>query len=89
MTVSVEVEVGKRSDALVLPRASIRDLAGARPHVLVMTRGRAERIDVTIGIVGDERVEILEGVDETTQVIVSPPSTMAAGDRVRVEAVGS
>ena len=89
MTVSVEVEVGQRTGALVLPRASIRDLAGAAPHVLVKKGGRAERLDVKVGIVGDERVEILEGVDETTQVIRSPPSTMAAGDRVRVEASGS
>lgn len=88
MTVSVEVEVSQRGDALVLPRQTIRDLASKQPHVLVVMKGRVQRVDVELGIIGDDRVEILAGVDEATPVIASPPSSMEVGDRVRVASGG-
>ncbi len=83
MTVSVNVEVGREADALVVPAGSVRD-AGSAPWVLVVRGGRAERQAVRLGMRGEGVVQILEGLGPGDAVI--PPSSPVAADaRVRAE----
>jgi HlyD family secretion protein len=82
MTVSAEIEVGRRDAALVLPSEVLRD-AGGRPWVLVADDGRAVRRPVRLGLRGTGRVEVVEGLAAGDRVI--PPEAPArAGQRVRV-----
>ncbi|MBX3270120.1 MAG: efflux RND transporter periplasmic adaptor subunit [Sandaracinaceae bacterium] len=85
MTVAVEIEVGRVERALSLPASHVRDLGTPRPWALVARGGRAERVDVTIGLVGDTLVEIAQGLDEDADVL-GPEGSVEAGDPVRVGA---
>lgn len=82
MTVSVEIEVGRRDDATLLPRRAVRDLASDQPYVLAIRDGRAVKTLVGLGVRGDDRVEVT-GVDPDAWVIADPTSGIAPGDRVR------
>lgn len=82
ITVSVNVEVERRENALVVPFELLRD-PGTTPWVVVARDGRAERVPVRLGIRGDSAVEILEGLGEGEPVL-SPE--VQPGRRVRIAA---
>ncbi len=85
MTVSVDIEVARKADALVLPSAAVHDSLTQRPWVLVIDDGRATRRAVTIGLRGDGRLEIADGLGPEDAVI-PVRAKVAAGDRVRAMA---
>jgi len=66
--VKVDVTVAQAADALWLPPAAIRTFSG-RSFVVVKDGESERRVDVSIGIEGLDRVEILEGLEEN-QVVV-------------------
>ncbi|HRQ38323.1 MAG TPA: efflux RND transporter periplasmic adaptor subunit [Chloroflexota bacterium] len=66
--VRVEVVIEERPDVLWLPPAAVRNFSG-RFFVVVQDEVGQSRVDVVLGIEGDGRVEILEGLSEG-QVIV-------------------
>lgn len=66
--VTVTVIKQSKQGVLWLPPAAIREFEG-RNFVVVKTNGLPRRVDVRIGIKNDEKVEILEGVEEGTVVI--------------------
>jgi HlyD family secretion protein len=84
MTVSVDIEVARRADALTLALAAIRDGAGTEPWVMVIDNGHAQRRPVKLGVRGDSRVEILEGLREGDQVLPATGVAINEGKRVRV-----
>jgi HlyD family secretion protein len=81
MTVSVDVEVSQRTGALVVPREAVRQTGGDSGWVLVEQGGRALRRSVRLGIIGPDRVEILEGLAEGELVLTSD---VEPDSRVRV-----
>lgn len=85
MTVSVDLTVASKPHALTLPSDAIRGAAGTSPSVMVVHAGRAERRPVQLGIHGDGRSEVVAGIDESTQVIVSDTRALNAGQRVRAQ----
>lgn len=68
--VRVTAEVERAEAALWLPPAAIRNFNG-RLFVVVQDGDAQRRVDVRIGVEAEDRVEILEGVEEG-QVIVGP-----------------
>jgi HlyD family secretion protein len=84
MTVSVDIEVARRAEALTLSISAIRDGAGNEPWVMVSDNGRAQRRKVKLGVRGDSRVEILEGLREGDQVLPATGIAVKEGKRVRV-----
>lgn len=82
MTVSVDIEVGRNENALVVPIRSVMALASEAPFVYAVENKRVVRKDIVVGIRDAERVEVVSGIDEATEVILQP-SSVAAGDRVR------
>lgn len=66
--VTLHILITQRDDVLWLPPAAIRDFNG-RKFVVVQNGDIQQRVDVTLGIAGEGRVEILEGV-EAGQIIV-------------------
>jgi HlyD family secretion protein len=83
MTVSVDVEVARNPDALVLPVGVVRDVGTRAPWVLVVVAGRVERRDVKLGAEGEELVELLSGVAEG-DLAIPLDAGVVVGDRVRV-----
>ena len=87
MTLSVEIEVGRKAGALVVPAESVRD-AGRRPWVLVAKGGRAARRDVVLGLVGEGGAEVLSGLSEGELVLRAAPPVVP-GARVHATGVPS
>jgi HlyD family secretion protein len=83
MTVSVDIEVARRADAVVIPTDAVHDAAGAQPWVLVVRGHRAVRQAVKLGLHGDARVEVLEGVTPGDALIPATNGVATAGQRVR------
>ena len=83
MTVSTEIVVGHRKATLSVPRDAVRDLAVARPFALVLKDGHIERRDLKLGLRGDQRVEVLAGLQEAEQVVLATERPVAPGDPAR------
>ncbi|MFC1996445.1 efflux RND transporter periplasmic adaptor subunit [Chloroflexota bacterium] len=66
----VTVILEHKNDVLWLPPQAIRTFEGRR-FVVVQADGYQQRVDVTIGIEGDDRTEIESGIEEG-QIVVSP-----------------
>ena len=86
MTLSVEVQTGRRADARTLPLRALRGAAtdgeGRAGEVLVIEAGRAQVRSVKLGLRTLKEVEVTDGLDAATEVILDPTST-AVGTRVR------
>lgn len=78
--VTVRVEVGRRSSALVVPAAAVREGA----MWTVDAGGRAHRRKVTLGLVGDSEIEVLSGLDPGEQVVVAGAALLSDSARVRI-----
>jgi RND family efflux transporter MFP subunit len=68
--VDVTVIVVKKENVLWVPPQTIRTFSG-RKFVVVQNGNVQTRVDVKLGVIGEDRVEILEGLTEG-QVVVSP-----------------
>jgi HlyD family secretion protein len=86
MTVSINVEVGRKDQALVIPADVIRDPTG-EPWVLAIVGRHAERRPVTLGMRGDGLVEIGAGLSAGDAVVAPSAGFVAAGERVRARPV--
>ena len=64
----VTIELARKEDVLYLPPAAIRTFGG-RKFVVVQDGEIQRRVDVKLGIEGEDRVEILEGLEEG-QIVV-------------------
>jgi len=82
MTVSVEIGVGERKDALTLPSEMVRDATTSQPWLLVANDGHAERRPVKLGLRGTGRVEVVAGLKEG-EIVLPTLSGVEPGDRVR------
>jgi len=67
---SFTVIIEQRLDVLTLPTSAIRRFSG-REFVVVQNDSVQQRVDVKLGLEGDNRVEIIEGVEENQTVIGS------------------
>lgn len=86
MTLSVEVETGRRDRALVLPLSALRTQpSAATATVLVADAGRAQERKLRLGLRTLDAVEVLEGLAEGDAVLLG--GSPQAGARVRVRAV--
>lgn len=83
MTVSVDVEVARRAQAMIVPVADIHELASGKPWLLKAVNGRAHRQEVTIGLVSAGKAEILTGLQEGA-LIVPAASKAENGQRIRL-----
>ncbi|WP_162471462.1 efflux RND transporter periplasmic adaptor subunit [Bradyrhizobium cosmicum] len=82
MTVSVDIEIAARDDALVLPLRSVHDVLSGTPWVLGIKDGRATQRPVKIGLRGNSQVEITGGL-AADDVAIPQSSGVLTGQRVR------
>jgi len=82
MTVSVDIAVARRPNALLIPASAVHDGEGGAAWVLLLEDGRSVRRPVRLGLRSGGHAEVLEGLGEGDGVI--PASlAIAAGARVR------
>lgn len=84
MTVSVDIATAHSANALVIPTAALRDPSGAQPWVLVVRDHRTLHQPVTVGLRGDNYLEVLTGVSAGEAVILPIEGLITADQRVRV-----
>jgi HlyD family secretion protein len=83
MTVSVDLTVASAPDALTLASEAIRGAATSTPSVLVVRDDRIHAQPIKLGIRGDDRSQVLAGVDEKSLVVDSDSRALKEGQRVR------
>ncbi|MBA1240986.1 efflux RND transporter periplasmic adaptor subunit [Pseudomonas kunmingensis] len=81
MTVSVNIETGRREQALVLPNDALRARDGSRAQVLRVNAGRVERVNVRLGLLGTALSEVIDGLEAGDLVLIADAEE---GQRVRV-----
>jgi len=81
MTVSVNFELGREQDALLIPLSALRDNGSDRPWVLLVRDGRTVRVPVTVGPHSAESIQVLSGLLADSVVVAT--SGIAEGARVR------
>ena len=86
MTVSVDIEVARSAGTVVVPADTVRDANGAQPWVLAVDGGRAVRRAVKLGLKGDGRIEVLDGVAPGDRLISASQAMVGSGQRVRAVA---
>src|SRR5512134_234857 len=86
MTVSVDIEVARSSGTVVVPAETVRDAGSAQPWVLAVDGGRAVRRAVKLGLKGDGRIEVLDGVAPGDRLISASQAMVGSGQRVRAVA---
>lgn len=84
MTVSVDIEVARRPDVLVLPTNAVRDSLSATPWVLAVAENKIIRKSVKVGARGATYIEIIDGLVEGERVVPAMDIGTKAGQRVRV-----
>jgi len=80
MTVSVNIETGRREQALVLPNDALRARDGTRAQVLRVNDGVVERVGVRLGMLGTALSEVSEGLAAGDLVLIGDAEE---GQRVR------
>lgn len=82
MTVSVDIAVDRRQDAVIVPARTVHEPTSAAPWVLVVREGRARNQLVRLGLRAADQVQILEGVVPGEKV-VPVAAGVRAGQRIR------
>ncbi len=82
MSATVEVLLGSKARSLVLPGWLVRDLGAGAPWVMVARDGVAEARPITLGLLGDDAVEVVSGLGPDDAVL-PPESDVAVGEPVR------
>ena len=88
MTVSVDIEVARSAGTVVVPAEVVREANSTQPWVLAVDGGRATRRAVKLGLKGDGRMEVLEGVAPGDLLVSAAQPAVKIGQRVRAIVAG-
>jgi multidrug efflux pump subunit AcrA (membrane-fusion protein) len=77
-SVSIDVTLDERVDVLAVPVAAVLSTGGEHQVRVVDDDGKIERVNVEVGLVDDEFIEIVSGLDGDELVIVSVDSEAVA-----------
>ncbi len=84
MTVSVDIEVARRVQAVMVPASAVHDIDKAKPWVLRVIQGHANRQDVKLGLVSNGMCEVLSGLSANDQVVPVESTDVSDGSRLRL-----
>ena len=83
MTVSVDVEIARRPNAVIVLSGSVHDIASGKAWVMKADAGHASRHAVDIGIVAGGKAEVLSGIEAGDLLIPVGTASVKPGQRVR------
>jgi HlyD family secretion protein len=75
MTATVDIVVARKENALVVPNSAVRRGTAGRYQVEVVQEGKAQTRAVTIGLSNDLVTEIVQGLSDGEEVVVSTART--------------
>lgn len=79
----IKVITASRKNILLIEEGAVFDYQG-KPHVFVVENGRAKLREIEKGLESDEKVEVLKGLGEGEEIILSPDETINEGMKVKV-----
>jgi len=79
MTAEINIVVRETADALLVPASA---LDGDR--VWVFADGHVQEREVQVGTIGEERAEIVSGLDGEEDIVLDPPAGLTDGERVKL-----
>jgi HlyD family secretion protein len=83
--VRVRIITEQKPSALVIPRSALFRGADGQWTVYVVRDGRAEALQVPVGLMNDEFVEVTSKLTAGDQVILAPEATLKTGTKVKPE----
>ncbi|WP_312209686.1 efflux RND transporter periplasmic adaptor subunit [Acinetobacter variabilis] len=83
MTVSVNVETGRRDRTLAIPNDALGKVQGDQATVLLIRDSKIQRQKVKLGLRGLAMSEVISGLKAGDQVLSDATSTLKDGTRVR------
>lgn len=80
--VRVRIFTAGKPDAVVIPRSALFRSPAGTWQVFAIQSGRAALVDVQVGLMNDERVEIALGLEAGDEVVLAPETSLDEGSRV-------
>jgi HlyD family secretion protein len=80
--VRIRIITSRKEEATVIPRAALFRGENGGWRIFVVRNGRAERVDVDVGLMNDRRAEIISGVAPKEQVVLAPDNELTDGMQV-------
>jgi HlyD family secretion protein len=87
MTVSVDIEVAQRNQAVLVPTEAVHDMESRDPWVLKVVNGKAVRTPIRLGLRSQGVSEVLDGLVANDQVLAI--ASLAVNDKARVRPVSN
>ena len=87
MTVTVNIETGRRDQAMVVPNDALIAIEGNTAHLWLVANDRATRRQVELGLRGMAQTEITAGLQAGDKILADGRAAVAEGDRVRLRVV--
>lgn len=82
MSAVVRLRVNRATDAITVPASAIVNADG-RDTVWAVQGGRAERVPVTLGVQGEDVVQVLSGIDAGQRIVVAGADQVKMGQELR------
>lgn len=80
--VRVKIFTQQKQNALIIPRSAIFRSAAGNWQAMVVRDGKAQLVDLKIGLANDFEVEVLSGANDNEPVILAPDSSLVNGQAV-------
>ena len=84
MFVEVNINVSAPDETLLLPREAVLDIQDKVGHVFIATDGKAQQQSVKVGLTWGENISIIEGLTDSTSVIVSGHRQLTDGTEISI-----
>lgn len=85
----VTLGTAHKDDAVVIPAAAVVEKGVGRMVYILNADSTVKEVEVELGIIGTDKVEILKGVEAGNKIIVKGQTLLHDGDKVRVVDGGS
>ncbi len=82
--VEVKIKAQQRTNALLIPREAVLKTQNDSRYVFVAENGRARKQTVEIGLTWGDKVEVIDGITDSTSVIVDGHRSLREGDTVSI-----
>ncbi|EGO64801.1 efflux RND transporter periplasmic adaptor subunit [Acetonema longum] len=83
MTARVTLNVGESTNVLLVPLSAVKSSKGQQ-YVQVLKDGHPQNVNVTTGLMSDEKIEITSGLEDGDQVLVSQTKAPANAGSMRM-----
>lgn len=84
MFVEVNLNLSTSDETLLLPREAVLDIQDKVGHVFIATDGKAQRQSIKVGLTWGEKISIIEGLTDTSSVIVSGHRQLVDGAEISI-----